>query len=84
MPGESTPATQTILMTGATRGLGRVAAINLLRQAPHGHLVVARSGGDIVTEELRQASGNPHPSAVAAGLASVGSTRAAAYSPITC
>lgn len=78
MTDEGTAATQTILMTGATRGLGRVAAIDLLRAAPHVHLVVvARSEGEAVAAELRQASGNPHVSTVIADLASVASIRSA-------
>jgi NAD(P)-dependent dehydrogenase (short-subunit alcohol dehydrogenase family) len=74
-----TPPARTIVMTGATRGLGRTAATKLLRDAPDTHLVVlARSGGDAVAHELRAASGNPHVSAVAADLASLDSIRAAA------
>lgn len=71
--------TRSMVMTGATRGLGKVAAIKLLRQAPEVHLVViARNGAAAVVQELRQASGNPHVSAVTADLTSLASIRAAA------
>lgn len=72
-------ATRTIVMTGATRGFGRVAAVDLLRADPAVHLVViARSGGDDLVADLRRASGSQDVSAVAADLSSVASTRAAA------
>jgi NAD(P)-dependent dehydrogenase (short-subunit alcohol dehydrogenase family) len=72
-------ATRTIVMTGATRGLGNIAAIKLLQDAPDVHLLVlARSDGAGVADDLRQASGNPHVSSVTADLASLDSMRAAA------
>jgi NAD(P)-dependent dehydrogenase (short-subunit alcohol dehydrogenase family) len=78
MGGETT-AVRTIVMTGVTRGLGKVAAMKLLRAAPDVHLVVvARSHGSTLAEELREQSGNPHVSATMADLASLDSTRAAA------
>jgi NAD(P)-dependent dehydrogenase (short-subunit alcohol dehydrogenase family) len=71
--------TRTIVMTGATRGIGNVAAIKLLQDAPDVHLVaVARPAVGDVAEELRQASGNPNVSTVTADLASLESLRAAA------
>lgn len=66
-------------MTGASRGIGAVAAAQLLKNDPSLHLVVvARSGGDAVVAELRAVSGNPNVSSVSADLASLSSIRAAA------
>jgi NAD(P)-dependent dehydrogenase (short-subunit alcohol dehydrogenase family) len=71
--------TRTIAMTGATHGIGNVAATKLLQDAPDVHLVaVARPGAGDVAEALRQASGNPNVSTVTADLASLDSLRAAA------
>jgi NAD(P)-dependent dehydrogenase (short-subunit alcohol dehydrogenase family) len=71
--------TRTIAMTGATHGIGNVAATKLLQDAPDVHLVaVARPGAGDVAEALRQASGNPNVSMVTADLASLDSLRAAA------
>jgi NAD(P)-dependent dehydrogenase (short-subunit alcohol dehydrogenase family) len=70
--------TRTIAMTGATHGIGNVAATKLLQDAPDVHLVaVARPGAGDVAEALRQASGNPNVSTVTADLASLESLRAA-------
>lgn len=78
MSTHATLATKTIVMTGATRGLGRLAAINLLHDNPDLHLVVvARSNGTAVAEELREASGNPHVTTVTGDLASLDSLHAA-------
>ncbi len=53
MSTHTTPATKTIVMTGATRGFGRLAAIDLLHGDPELHLVViARSNITAVAEEL--------------------------------
>ncbi len=78
MPDNSAATTKTVVMTGATRGLGRLAAINLLRDNPDLHLLaIARSNGAAVAEELREASGNPHVTAVTGDLASLDSLYAA-------
>ncbi len=73
-------ATRTIVMTGATRGIGRFAAIRMLREAPDLHLVVvARSSSTrSVVDDLVQASGNRNVSAVSADLATLSSIREAA------
>jgi NAD(P)-dependent dehydrogenase (short-subunit alcohol dehydrogenase family) len=77
--GAETAPTKTIVMTGATRGLGRVAALKLLRAAPGLHLiVVARSGGEALAGELREQSGNRNVSSAMADLASLDSIRVAA------
>lgn len=74
-----TSPTRTIVMTGATRGLGKAAAIKLLGDAPEVHLVViARAEPATAVEDLRHASGNPHVSCVTADLSSLASIRAAA------
>lgn len=66
-------------MSGATRGLGRVAAKRMLADDPDLHLVVlARSDGAPVADALRAESGNPHVSSVSADLASLTSIRRAA------
>jgi NAD(P)-dependent dehydrogenase (short-subunit alcohol dehydrogenase family) len=78
MPSQIAAATRTIVMTGGTRGLGKVAATELLKRAPDLQLVlVARSSGTTVAAELREASGNPHVSSVEADLSSLDSIRAA-------
>ncbi|MDQ6805871.1 MAG: SDR family NAD(P)-dependent oxidoreductase [Actinomycetota bacterium] len=65
-------------MTGATRGLGEVAAIKLLTDAPDVHLVlIARSDGANVAQELRERSANAHVSSVQADLSSLDSIRKA-------
>lgn len=69
--------TRTIVMTGATRGIGRQAAISLLRAAPDVQLVVlARSRSETLAAELGQASGNPHVRSIATDLTSLASIRA--------
>lgn len=79
MGDEPTTAGRTIVMTGATGGIGRVAAVDLLQEAPDVHLVVlARSPETTIAEELKQESGNPHVSSLTADLASLDSIRAAA------
>lgn len=70
--------TRTIVMTGATRGLGNVAALRILEQAHDAHLVlVARGDGAATAADLRAKTRNPHVSAIAADLSSVGAIRAA-------
>lgn len=74
-----TTATHTIVMTGATRGFGRVAAVKLLRNDPTVHVaVIARSGANEVLADLREASDNPHVSVTLADLSSLQSVRSAA------
>ncbi|WP_413811412.1 SDR family NAD(P)-dependent oxidoreductase [Streptomyces sp. OE57] len=73
------PATNhTIVMTGASRGIGRVAAEHIVRRSPDAHLlVVARaSSGARLAEEL--ATGGRTVSYVPADLGSLQSVRAAA------
>lgn len=66
-------------MTGATRGIGRFAALRMLRDAADLHLVViARSTAkQVLLDELTTASGNHNVSAVTADLASLDSIRTA-------
>lgn len=72
-------ATHTIVMTGATRGFGRVAAVKLLRSDPTAHLaVIARAGHDELVAYLQKAVENPHFSITVADLSSMASVRAAA------
>ena len=74
-----TQATRTIVMTGATRGIGRFAAIRMLRDAPDLHLVIVLRDRDHRTflDGITTASGNRNVSAVTADLASLASIRAA-------
>lgn len=79
MNSQLTSPIRTIVMTGATRGLGRAAAIKLLGDAPDVHLVViARAESATAVQDLRHTSGNPHVSCVTADLSSLVSIRAAA------
>jgi NAD(P)-dependent dehydrogenase (short-subunit alcohol dehydrogenase family) len=74
----TTPASRTIVMTGATRGIGKVAAVKLLQAAPDVHLVaVTRPGAEAAVEELRELAGNPNVSSATAELESLDSMRAA-------
>ncbi|MER8158946.1 SDR family NAD(P)-dependent oxidoreductase [Streptomyces sp. NPDC094472] len=68
----------TLVMTGASRGIGRVAAEHILRHSPHAHLVVVAraSSGARLAEEL--AGGGHTVSHVPADLASLRSVRSAA------
>ncbi|MFI6861079.1 SDR family NAD(P)-dependent oxidoreductase [Streptomyces sp. NPDC050421] len=68
----------TIVMTGASRGIGRVAAAHILRRSPDAHLlVVARgSSGAPLAAELRE--GGHTVSYVSADLGSLDSVRSAA------
>lgn len=68
----------TIAMTGATRGIGRVAAEHILRHDPDAHLVLlARetSGADLATELTKRGHAVSH---IDADLSSLSSTRSAA------
>ena len=69
--------TGTTLMTGASRGLGRVAAEHLLRHHPDRHLLVLnrRSG---LAADLTATTGNPNVSEVICDLASFADIRRAA------
>ncbi|CDR14704.1 SDR family NAD(P)-dependent oxidoreductase [Streptomyces iranensis] len=71
-------ANHTIVMTGASRGIGRVAAEHIVRRSPDAHLlVVARaSSGARLAEEL--ATGGHTVSYVPADLGSLQSVRSAA------
>lgn len=68
----------TIVMTGATRGIGRVAAARILTGSPGAHLVVlARDGGG--AELARELGRHDRPvTSIDADLLSMGSVRAAA------
>lgn len=71
---------RTYLMTGASRGIGRHAAVRLLADDPAAHLLVtARAGnGTALARALRDESGNPHVTPVTADLGSLAAVRAAA------
>jgi NAD(P)-dependent dehydrogenase (short-subunit alcohol dehydrogenase family) len=72
-------ATATAVMTGASRGLGWHAAVDILRREPQRHLVVtARSSKDQLAQKLTAESGNPNVSEVHCDLASLASVSAAA------
>jgi NAD(P)-dependent dehydrogenase (short-subunit alcohol dehydrogenase family) len=75
---EDSPLQHTIVMTGASRGIGRIAAERILQGAPDAHLVaVARPGfGASLTEEF--AEGGHRVSHVEADLGSHAGVRAAA------
>lgn len=73
-----TSPTRTVVMTGASRGLGRRAAIDLLHDHDVHLIALARSGTPEVTADLREASGNPNVTTVTADLASMASIRAVA------
>lgn len=74
-----TQATRTIVMTGASRGFGRFAAIDLLRGAPDLHLALIVRSRDCQAflDEIASASGNTNVSAVTADLSSLISIRSA-------
>ncbi|WP_239160802.1 SDR family NAD(P)-dependent oxidoreductase [Virgisporangium ochraceum] len=69
---------RTMLMTGASRGIGRHAAEHMLRADPDLHLIVVARGRDTATlpGELAAASGNRHVRAIGADLASLADVRA--------
>lgn len=68
---------KTLLMTGASRGLGRSAAEKILRERPDVHLVVTARGGGLA-DELARSTGNPNVTALTCDLSSITSIRAAA------
>ncbi|RBM15585.1 short-chain dehydrogenase [Prauserella sp. PE36] len=69
----------TLLMTGASRGLGREAAEQLLRDHPDQHLLLTVRGanGDRLATELAGKTGNRNVSTVSADLASFADIRKA-------
>ena len=71
-------ATHTLVMTGASRGIGRIAAETILRNDPTAHLVVVARGdsGRAVASEL--SAGGRAVSSVSADLGSLESVRSAA------
>jgi NAD(P)-dependent dehydrogenase (short-subunit alcohol dehydrogenase family) len=71
---------QTLVMTGASSGIGRYAARYLLRDYPAHHLLLlVRSGrGEQIAAELAAETRNPNVSAVPCDLASLSDIRAAA------
>ncbi len=71
-------ATKTAVMTGASRGLGWHAALDILTRDPDRHLVVTvRSTKDELARKLIAASGNPNVSEIDCDLASLISVSAA-------
>ena len=75
-----TNATGTLIMTGASRGLGREAARRLLHDRADLHLLIlARGGhGTALADELAAATSNPNVSIVPCDLASLDDVRMAA------
>lgn len=71
-------ATRTLVMTGASRGIGRIAAERILAEDPTVHLVVVArgDGGAALAAELQQ--GGRSVSSVSADLGSTTEVRAAA------
>lgn len=74
--------TGSLLMTGASRGFGRIAAERILREHPEIHLLVTARGGRQLATELSEASGNPNVVALPCDLASMESIRGAAAATI--
>lgn len=71
-------ANRTVVMTGASGGIGHQAAKHLLAEAPDVALVLlARSKADDLAEGLTQQTGNSNVRALTADLSSVSSIRAA-------
>jgi NAD(P)-dependent dehydrogenase (short-subunit alcohol dehydrogenase family) len=68
---------QTLLMTGASRGLGRIAAERILLGRPDVHLVVTARGGTLA-DDLRASTGNPNVTALTCDLTSAAAIRATA------
>ncbi len=79
-----TAATRSVVLTGASRGVGFATAVALLRQDPTLHVVLAlrddplsTDGQSALAHRLIQATGNPHVSTVECDLASLTSVRSA-------
>ncbi|WAZ26293.1 SDR family NAD(P)-dependent oxidoreductase [Streptomyces cinnabarinus] len=68
----------TIVMTGASRGIGRVAAQHILRRSPDVHLVIVARGSTGASLARELGAGGHTVSQVAADLGSLDSVRAAA------
>ncbi|MGK8520179.1 SDR family NAD(P)-dependent oxidoreductase [Nocardia asteroides] len=68
----------TIVMTGASGGIGRVAAERIVRAAPHVHLVVAARGSSGARLAAELGAGGRHVSHVAVDLGALDSVRSAA------
>jgi len=73
-------ATSTLLITGGSSGIGRKAAVCLLREHPDQHLLLLVRGGraDRIAAELAAEAGSDHVSAVPCDLASLTDIRGAA------
>ncbi|TLS45045.1 SDR family NAD(P)-dependent oxidoreductase [Streptomyces montanus] len=68
----------TVVMTGASRGIGRAAAQRILRRSPHLHLLVVARGSSGARLSSELGAGGHAVSYVAADLGSLGSVRSAA------
>ena len=69
----------TIVMTGASRGIGNVAAVRMLAESPDLHLVVTTRGpGEQLVAQLQRDSGNANVGWVDCELSSLSSIRSAA------
>ena len=70
---------RTVVMTGASRGIGKVAAARMLAASPDLHLVVTTRGpGEQLVAHLQRDSGNANVSWVDCELSSLASVRSAA------
>ncbi|MET9817606.1 SDR family NAD(P)-dependent oxidoreductase [Streptomyces sp. NPDC006355] len=68
----------TLVMTGASRGIGRVAAEHILRRSDHAHLLVVARGASGARLAAELGAGGHAVSHVSADLGSLGSVRSAA------
>ncbi|MEU0197212.1 MULTISPECIES: SDR family NAD(P)-dependent oxidoreductase [unclassified Streptomyces] len=68
----------TLVMTGASRGIGRVAAEHILRRSDHTHLLVVARGASGARPAAELGAGGHAVSHVSADLLSLGSVRSAA------
>jgi NAD(P)-dependent dehydrogenase (short-subunit alcohol dehydrogenase family) len=76
LPDLPSPSTKTILITGATNGIGKAAALAIAREG--GRIVIAGRNPaktEAVAAELRQASGNPAIDFLVADLSSLAEVR---------